>query len=206
MAATAAWLISWCVTNLMLVGVHGMTTTLYVRSPATTSATGISLTKCTKQMLLCTGRCTLRPRIFPTPAASSFIRTWSRCSTGWISFMAISAAAASTPAWRMVPPQAFRSRRHLAINSCVPTMTEPTGAPRPLDRHTDTESAAATQRPGDTPSAAAAFQMRAPSMCNLMPTSRANSPHLSTYSRGSTRPPHLLCVCSMHSTRVVGKC
>ena len=99
---------------------------------------------------------------------------------GPISPCAVSAAAARVPACRIVPPQALRSLLHFAMNSRVPTMTLPTGAPNALDRHTDTESAASTARAGVTPSAAAAFHILAPSMCRAMPCSLANSPHLST--------------------------
>mmetsp|Transcript_6219 Transcript_6219/g.15858 ORF Transcript_6219/g.15858 Transcript_6219/m.15858 type:complete len:280 (-) Transcript_6219:2025-2864(-) len=205
-ACTAAWLISWCVTSRTWLGCQGMTTMLRLRSSASTPGTSISLAKLRKQMLLCTGRPTLRPSILPSPVASSVMRRWSRWITGWISLSAMSAAAASTPACRMVPPHALRSRRALRMNSASPRMTLPTGAPRPLERHTLTVSAAATQRAGETPSAAAAFHIRAPSRCSLMPFSLHSCPHLSRYSRGSTRPPHLLWVCSTHSRRVVGKC
>ena len=40
----------------------------------------------------------------------------------------------------MPPPTILRQRRASSMNSLEPTSTEPTGAPSPLDRHTDTVS------------------------------------------------------------------
>ena len=56
-------------------------------------------------------------------------------------------AAASTPAWRMPPPSILRTRRARAMKSREPHTSEPTGAPRPLDRQNVTESTAARSRP-----------------------------------------------------------
>ncbi len=44
-------------------------------------------------------------------------------------------AAAITPAWRMPPPSRARSARASSITSAGPASTDPTGAPRPFDRH-----------------------------------------------------------------------
>ena len=41
----------------------------------------------------------------------------------------------------MPPPRAFRTRLALAIKPTLPTSRDPTGAPNPLDRHTETELA-----------------------------------------------------------------
>ena len=41
---------------------------------------------------------------------------------------------------RVVPPSPFRSFRHLFTKSAEPTTTDPTGAPRPFERQTLTES------------------------------------------------------------------
>ena len=125
---------------------------------------------------------------------------------GPISSYAASAAAARVPACRMPPPHAFRSRLHLEMNASAPTITDPTGAPRPLERHTETESAAATQRAGGTPSLAAAFHILAPSTWSAMECFAHSAPTWSTYARGSTLPPFLLCVFSRHTTVVRGKC
>lgn len=91
------------------------------------------------------------------------------------------------------PPRAFLKRRQRAINSLGPTMTEPTGAPRPFERHKLTVSHAATIREGGTPSAAAAFIKRAPSMCNANPRRLHKAPSWSMYSGETTRPPNRLC-------------
>ncbi|CRZ42908.1 Uncharacterised protein [Vibrio cholerae] len=49
-------------------------------------------------------------------------------------------AAAKMPAWRIPPPTIFRQRLALAIKSLEPSSNEPTGAAKPLDRHTVIES------------------------------------------------------------------
>ena len=45
---------------------------------------------------------------------------------------------------RVVPPSPFRSFLHLFTKSMEPTTTDPTGAPRPFERQTLTESKART--------------------------------------------------------------
>ena len=45
----------------------------------------------------------------------------------------------------------------------LPTTTDPTGAPRPLLKQTDTESHGSTRDAADTPSCSAALNSRAPS-------------------------------------------
>lgn len=39
-----------------------------------------------------------------------------------------------------LPPHTLRQRRALSISACEPSSTEPTGAPKPYDRHMDTVS------------------------------------------------------------------
>ena len=73
------------------------------------------------------------------------------------------------PAWRMPPPKSLRFRRTSWITSASPATAEPTGAPRPFEKHTETVSTSATSAAGGTPSATAAFQRRAPSMCMSHP-------------------------------------
>ena len=41
---------------------------------------------------------------------------------------------------RPTPPNIFRHRLALAITSLSPQSTEPTGAPKPFDKHSETES------------------------------------------------------------------
>ena len=89
------------------------------------------------------------------------------------------AAAASTPAWRIVPPAILRTRFALAISSFEPTKAEPTGAPRPLLKQTETESnrsamARAFAR-ASPPIATAALKSRAPSRWVARPCRRASA-------------------------------
>ena len=49
------------------------------------------------------------------------------------------------------------------MNFLLPTTTEPTGAPSPLLRQTDTESQGSTKDAAGIPSCAAALKSRAPS-------------------------------------------
>ena len=48
--------------------------------------------------------------------------------------------------------------------------------------------------------------MGAPSMCRARPFERHSACKASKYSRDSTAPPHLLCVCSMHTQRETAAC
>ena len=49
-------------------------------------------------------------------------------------------AAAKMPDCRMPPPSILRQRLPSLTNSLPPSNTDPTGAPSPLDKQTDTES------------------------------------------------------------------
>ena len=69
---------------------------------------------------------------------------------------AYSAAAATTPAWRMPPPTILRPRCAAAMNSFEPTSAEPTGAPSPFEKQTETLSNGAASSLAGTPSLTAA--------------------------------------------------
>ena len=79
------------------------------------------------------------------------------------------------PAWRMPPPSILRQRRPSVMKSRLPQSTEPTGAPSPFDRHTETESKSCAIVRGGTPCFTAAFHSRAPSRCMASPRAAANS-------------------------------
>ena len=98
-------------------------------------------------------------------SASSRALAWSSCRRFGPSSSAINPAAASTPAWRIPPPNALRKMRALRICSAEPTSMEPTGAPRPFDRQNITVSKPRVRVCTSTPSAMAALKMRAPSRC-----------------------------------------
>ena len=73
------------------------------------------------------------------------------------------AAAASTPAWRMAPPSRLRSRRASRIRSRSPARIDPTGAPSPFEKQSDTSVAPSAKSRAGTPEATTAFMSRAPS-------------------------------------------
>ncbi len=100
------------------------------------------------------------------------------------------------PTWRIPPPIRLRQTRASAIASLLPTMSEPTGAPRPLDRQTASTSATAPYSRSGVPVATWAFQMRAPSMCTRAPTPVAYSRRSRRSPSGSTAPPAKLWVFS----------
>ncbi len=60
--------------------------------------------------------------------------------TGNVMFQGIDGGAAMIPAWRMAPPISFRVSLAALMNSLLPHSTEPTGAPRPLEKQNCTES------------------------------------------------------------------
>ncbi len=78
-------------------------------------------------------------------------------------------AAATIPAWRMPPPSSLRYRSARTISSAVPAIIDPTGAPRPFERQNWTVSTSRQMTSAPTPSATAALNRRAPSMCTFMP-------------------------------------
>src|ERR1044071_1010969 len=71
------------------------------------------------------------------------------------------------PAWRMPPPYILRSLRQRLMKSLRPAISEPAGAPRPLDRQALIESKPCTMSRSEAPHATAAFQIRAPAVLIL---------------------------------------
>lgn len=65
------------------------------------------------------------------------------------------------------PPHCLRFFRAFLISSAEPNNKEPTGAPKPLDKQTDIESANAPQDFGSSPVSVNALKIRAPSICNF---------------------------------------
>uniref|UniRef100_A0A7C9DPT5 Uncharacterized protein n=1 Tax=Opuntia streptacantha TaxID=393608 RepID=A0A7C9DPT5_OPUST len=107
---------------------------------------------------------TFSPEISFNPSASILAFLWSSSSFLTLSCNATKAAAHKIPTCLIPPPKVFLSLFAFAIKLFEPTMTDPTGAPRPFDRQTDTESAACTNLSTGTPRAVAALKMRAPSI------------------------------------------
>ena len=90
--------------------------------------------------------------------------SWSSASLSTLFSIAYIPAAAMTPACRMPPPQAFLCLRARYMSSSEPTSTEPTGEPRPLERHMDTEEAFSQRSLGVVSRATQALNILAPSM------------------------------------------
>ena len=103
------------------------------------------------------------------PSPSRRARSWSTASssTWWSS--AYSAAAATIPACRMAPPKRNFWRHATSIRSAGPASTAPSGQPSPFERQSVTVSTRDPTSAGGTPSATAAFIIRAPSMCTPTP-------------------------------------
>ncbi len=80
------------------------------------------------------------PRIPASSRASLASRAWSSGSRPRSSSSATSAAAARTPACRIPPPKSFLTRRASATNAFEPATALPTGARRPFEKQTITES------------------------------------------------------------------
>ena len=102
----------------------------------------------------------------------------------------------------MPPPIRLRHTRAGRCARTTPTSTEPTGAPRPLDRQTDTVSATAPYSVSGTPSATCAFQSRAPSRCTATPASAVPSRTRRSAASGCTVPPPKLWVFSTATAAV----
>ena len=100
------------------------------------------------------------------------------------------------PTWRMPPPIRLRRTRASSTASREPTISEPTGAPSPLDRQTERTDAMAPYSASGTPVATCAFQIRAPSRCTPAPTPVAQARRSWSSSSGSTAPPAKLWVFS----------
>ncbi|KAG0131272.1 hypothetical protein HOY82DRAFT_485202, partial [Tuber indicum] len=116
------------------------------------------------------------------------------------------AMAVSTPACRIPPPIALRICLTFAIVRSSPAMQLPTGAPRDLEKQTDTESTCFAYSPNNSTDGSEsehAFHNLAPSRCTFTPSPLAHSPILRTSSTGMTTP---LMVFSSEITRVGAKC
>jgi hypothetical protein len=112
------------------------------------------------------------------------------------------AIAASSPAWRQPPPTTLRQRRARSISARSPSSIEPTGAPRPFEKHTDTLSKPrATSRAG-TPRRRGVEQARAVEV-EAQPVPVRERARLRDVVGGSTRP---FQVFSSASRRVRAKC
>ena len=107
------------------------------------------------------------------------------------------------PAWRSEPPTRCFQRHASSMNSAEPQSTAPRGAPRPLVKSSQTESAPAVISFAVMPAATTAFISRAPSMCVAMPLSCAIWNTADRRSSGQSVPPPRLAVCST-SRRVCG--
>ena len=68
------------------------------------------------------------------------------------------------PTCRIPPPNRFRQMRASLIKAALPRSSEPAGAPRPFESVTITESHSRVRFATDVFNAAAALNMRAPSM------------------------------------------
>ena len=95
--------------------------------------------------------------------AMSLASAWSSANLVLLCSRAQSPPAAMRPACRIQPPRRSRTRRARSKKAPPPAMTDPTGAPSPLERQTETESAQAAQSAALTPLATSAFASRAPS-------------------------------------------
>ena len=68
------------------------------------------------------------------------------------------------PAWRIEPPSRCFQRQTSSMNSLLPAMTAPTGAPRPLEKSIQAESQPDAMSRAAIPVATQAFNSRAPSI------------------------------------------
>ncbi|CAF4498748.1 unnamed protein product [Rotaria socialis] len=78
-------------------------------------------------------------------------------------------AAANTPACLILSPKTFLNHLACRINSCVSTMSDPTGATKPFDKQNKTGSHGSTNSAGLTSNLTAAFISREASICNFNP-------------------------------------
>ena len=114
-------------------------------------------------------------------------------------------AAAMTPTCRMPPPTSVRQRRARATNAALPQITEPTGAPSPLETQKVTESTGRVKSAAGRPRATAALKRRAPSRCTGTPASWATRTSAAISSGVQQVPPCRLCVFSMATSPVGGR-
>ena len=131
--AAAAWAsssdTSRCVTIRTAVGPTVATRTPCSAAAATNAAASL---RSTTTMLVSTVAGST-----PQASASSLAWAWSSASRSTWWSRACSPAAARMPTCRMPPPIRLRRTRASSIASREPTISEPTGAPSPLDRQTD---------------------------------------------------------------------
>ena len=121
-------------------------------------------------MFVCTlARSITIPGRLARPSARIRVFSWSSRNRSTIVSSATTPAAARMPACRMPPPNIFRARRARSMKARVPTTTDPTGAPSPLDRQKVTESAWAANSRTGAPVAMLALKIRAPSRCTAIP-------------------------------------
>jgi len=108
------------------------------------------------------------------------------------------------PACRIPPPHIFRNRLARWMTARLPASALPTGAPRPFENATLTVSNGAASSLTESPLAALAFQMRAPSRCAASPAACAAAPRAIDAFSESTLPPPRLCVFSIVTSEVRG--
>ena len=102
----------------------------------------------------------------------------------------------------MPPPIRLRRTRASATWSAEPSIAEPIGAPRPLEKQTAIVSATAPYDANGVPVATWAFQMRAPSTWTPHPSPSASERSRSRSFSGSTVPPAKLWVFSTETAVV----
>ena len=71
------------------------------------------------------------------------------------------------PPWRMPPPNAFLILLAFFIKFFEPHINEPIGADKPFERQNETESIPSLRSDGETPKAALALKILAPSTCTF---------------------------------------
>ena len=119
-----------------------------------------------------------------TASAKSRAFAWSSASRSRWWSRAYRQAAARNPACRIAPPNSLRARRAWAISSFGPSRADPTGAPSPLLKQTETVSKCRHHSRAGTPEATTAFHSRAPSRCIASPCRRAQADTSRTVSIG----------------------
>src|SRR5437867_10208869 len=105
-------------------------------------------------------------------------------------------AAARIPAWRIPPPYMRRKRRSFSTVGRSDTITDPTGAPSPLDKQNETVSKWRAYSAADTPVATTALKSLAPSRCIGIPRARATVGIRSIVESGEVEAPPAVWVVS----------
>ena len=104
------------------------------------------------------------------------------------------------PAWRIEPPSRCFQRQTSSMNSLLPAMTAPTGAPRPFEKSIQAESQPDAMSRAEIPVATQAFNSRAPSMWVASPLAAAIFTTSSSAAFFQMVPPPILAVCSTLTT------